>query len=244
MAADAGFWVEVEKGETVVSRHSIGALAREAETKGVSGWVPPVLSFPWCRVVLVEGRSDVAVLEHTAKVANVRQFKFVCLTGLDPEERGDGRDSIIKYVRQNSSLIANRPQGSPFFVLLDWDSSDQVMLRAKEAYGELADRFVVRMNSDYCEVALGPDFKGIERFYPSRVVREAHDAEEMLVGMSGSRPYSVSKDQLGKSKRALQSRLQAIDCVEELQPLLRVLVDLETRLRQDSPLQVSIPGFE
>jgi hypothetical protein len=53
MASDIGYWTDLNNGARELMQMPIQKLTREAESKGVSGWVHPILSFPWNPIVLV-----------------------------------------------------------------------------------------------------------------------------------------------------------------------------------------------
>lgn len=95
MAADNGYWAELNQGESKFERLAIPELTRAAETKGVAGWVHPILYFPWNPVVLTEGPIDSEVLSHVATLAGIDHLRFVCLPELDSKEKRGGKDKII-----------------------------------------------------------------------------------------------------------------------------------------------------
>ena len=59
------------------------------------------------------------------------------------------------------------------------------------------------------------EFRGVERFYPARIVFDAHTADELVLGIKAGKPYSISKEQLDGSKSKLLGRfLQVSDAAE------------------------------
>lgn len=243
MASDVGYWTELENGATKLLPMEIQALARAAEVRGVAEWSHPILSFPWNPVVLVEGSIDAEALTHVASVVAMGHLRFFTVPNLDETEEYRGKDGIIGYLKRNTSLIKNRLPEAPLIVLLDWETSDQDMKKARNAYGENAERYVLRMNPDYCDKKLGKDFRGIERFYPPEIIENAHTAGEMIVGMKSDKPYSVSKSQLSAAKRRLLARLTSEKDRKKLQPLLSVLIEIERVTKGDSGIQISLPGM-
>jgi hypothetical protein len=97
------------------------------------------------------------------------------------------------------------------------------------------------MNANYCHASVGKDFKGIERFYPPRILFEAHQAGEMVLGVAEGKPLSISADQLRHAKGSLLSRMRTVDSVEELRPLLLVIRDIEMAVREEGPFQLQLP---
>lgn len=244
MASESGFWVDLEGKRSTFADMSVPELTRAAELRGVSGWVHPVLSFPWNTVVLVEGEIDAKVLMHVASLASVTNLRFLPLPTLDPSEKGGGKDQIIKYLRAHSRLIPNRPKSAPLIVLFDWEVADSTLAQARTAYGQGADRFVVRMDHSLCPKELSASFKGIERFYPPRVISEAHAADEMIVGMKPGRPYSVAADELSRGKNRLMNRLLGVSDLQELGPLVHTVMQLDNLVRGPATPQLVLPGME
>jgi energy-coupling factor transporter ATP-binding protein EcfA2 len=240
MASDSGFWVELLGKRSDFKPLPIPELVRASETRGVSGWVHPVLAFPWNPVVLVEGEIDMKVLTHVARIVGLFHLRIFHLPSLDRNERGGGKDAIIKYIKANAPLIKNRPKAAPLIVLLDWDVSDQELRNARNAYGDLGERFVMKMDARHCEITLGDSFKGIERFYPSEILLAAHQADELVLGIREGRPYSIAVGELQRGKRRLLDRLEQVDSVDRFQPLVKVLSDIEAAFRGTS-VQFIIP---
>lgn len=243
MAAESGFWVELASKRTAFHAMPIPELTRAAEARGVSGWVHPILSFPWNPVVLVEGEIDARVLVHVADVGGLSGIRFLPLPTLDPAEKSGGKDQLIKYLRAYQSLIHNRPKSAPLVALLDWEVADSKLAQAREAYGKGGDRYVLRMDASLCHKQMGVTFRGIERFYPPRLVLEAHDADEMVVGMKSGRPYSVAATELSRGKQRLMERLLKVDDLTELRPLVRTLIEVDRRVRGLAAPQLTLPGI-
>lgn len=208
MSGDKGYWVEVGETSSSLTSMDMPALVHAAEEQGVATYMHPVLSFPFNPVVLVEGSIDERVLNYVASRLGRGMLKFISLPKLEAGE-GSGVDAQISYVKKNTAIIHRRPQESPFLVLVDWDVSDQKLQQLKAAYGADADRYVVRPSPGHATQILGESFRGIERFYPAKLIREAHDAGEFAVAFpaNNAKPWSVNKDQLDAAKGLLMSRV-------------------------------------
>lgn len=243
MAADNGYWTELDKGESKFENLSIPELTRAAETKGVAGWVHPILYFPWNPVVLTEGPIDSEVLSHVAHLAGLDHLKFVCLPELDTKEKSGGKDKIISFLKNSLGMVQNRTREAPLIVLLDWEVSKNDLTNARAAYGSGGDKFVHLMSEAHCNSQLGKDFKGIERFYPSEVIVDAHQAGELIVGIQKGKPFSVSQSQLSSGKYALKCRVLKINSIKKLKELVKVLMDIDQIYRQDGKAQLTLPGI-
>jgi hypothetical protein len=244
MAADAGYWVDLAGGESQIREMKIPELTRAAELRGVSGWVHPVLSFPWNPVVLVEGSIDSEALYHVAALAGFDSLRFLPLPGLDDGEKGAGKDPMIQYLKRNAGLIPNRPREAPLIVLFDWEISDQDIKKARDAYGQGAADRVLRMDSTHCDPTMGEDFKGIERFYPPSLLLASHNDGECTVGIP-SKPgkvYTISKSELSKVKNRLLSRFKQEANLDSLRPLVSVLRDVERAVLAGRAIQQELPG--
>jgi predicted ATPase len=242
MAADAGYWADIENGATKFIPMSIQQLTKAAEERGVSGWMHPALAFPWNPVVLVEGPIDAAVLTHVADIAGLSHLRFLSLPSLDKDESG-GKDALITYVRRHAALIANRQKHAPLVVLFDWELPEVELKKARTAYGPFADRFVARMEARHCDPYLSDEFAGVERFYPPQIIQDAHSAGEIVVGMSAGKPFSVSAGQLKKAKGPLLTRVLRVSDKTALRPLISVVQELDAAIRAAATSQPLLTGL-
>jgi len=241
MASDEGYWVTLENGATKSTPQSIPDLVRDAERKGVSGWVQPVLAYPNDPVALVEGAIDAEVLSHVARVAGFYKIRFVSLPQLDPAEKGAGKDAITAYLKRHSGLLSNRPREAPLIVLFDWEVSKQELDAAQKAYAVNGELAVSRMNPAHCSPELGEDFKGIERFYPSSIIKDAAGAGEFGIAQAPGRPISISSSELSIAKHKLRVRLTKITESDKLQAFVNVVADVEHTIKSLQTAQQVLP---
>lgn len=225
MAASCGYWVEMdETGNTALVERPIHNLVRDATERGVSPWTQPVLSYPDRTVVLVEGGIDADALEHTAGLAGLTGYKFLPLPKLDPAVPRGGADQIVTYLKNYGGLISHRQPTAPFVVLMDWDVSDAQMGQAQKAYGDGGDRRVIRADEAHADPDLGPEFRGVERFYPVKLIEAAEsDGEIALLHSKESPRLSVRKRDLDAAKGSLRDRLLALTELDDLTELAAVL---------------------
>lgn len=224
MSGDSGYWVEVGETSTKVESMSLPKLVRAADEQGVATYLHPVLSFPFNPVVLVEGQIDESVLNYVADMLGRGILKFICLPSLESGE-GAGVDTQISYVKRNSTLIHRRPAAAPFLVLVDWDVPNLKINQLRTAYGDHGDRYVIRADASLTTSVLGESFRGIERFYPSNVIRDAHDAGELSVAFptNNARPWSVSKDELDAAKGKLMKRVLTLNSPTQFENLSKLV---------------------
>jgi hypothetical protein len=227
MASEVGYWIELESGASTARRTPISRLVRDAERKGVTGWVQPILAYPMNPVVLVEGPIDVDALTHTASLVGLDRMRFLVLPELDAAEKGGGKDAIIVYLKRHAGLIGNRPKGCPLVVLFDWEVSAADLIAARKAYGNGAANAVVTMNAAHCHPSMGEDFVGIERFYPPSIVREGHAAGEFVIGEAAQGPIAISTSQFSLAKKSLRARLLQVTSLSDLEPLVKVVRDID-----------------
>lgn len=211
MSGDKGFWVEVGETSSVIKGMNTADLVRSAESKGVTGYMHPILSFPFNPVVLVEGWVDERVLNHVANVMGRGVIKFLSLPSIDDDEQA-GVENQINYIRRNAALLSRRPQEAPLLVLVDWDVSDQKLNTLRSVYGANSDKYVIRANAAETSSVLGRSFRGVERFYPEAVIKEAHDQGKIAVAFPANdgEAWSVERDVLQRAKADLSSRILQI----------------------------------
>ena len=232
MAAASGYWTSIDAGGfTALQPDAIPMLVRNAELRGVSGWTQPILSFPSCPVVLVEGPTDADVLAHAAFLDGTTDVRFLPLPVLDPAARGGGKDAITTYLKLHGGLIKNRPPESPLIVLLDWDLSDEELRRAREAYGAGSGSRVLRMNDSYCDVRMAKSFAGVERFYPPATIEECVARGDFDAAVNPARKISIAKDELNKAKQPLVRAIKDIQDPTRIPALIRVWGDVKAAIQ-------------
>ena len=231
MASDAGFWVEIPSGVTEWKRTEIPRLVRDAERRGVSGWVQPVLAFPTNPVVLVEGTIDADVLTHAAGLLGSTAIRFLALPDLDPAEKTGGKDAIATYLKRHGGLLGNRPEECPLLVVLDWEVPVTELENTRKAYGPNGAFAVMRMDPKHADADVGPDFKGIERFYPGKIIRDGNAADEYSVAVSPTKPMSISAAQLDAAKGPLRRRILATQNSSDIKALSGVIGDIEAAIK-------------
>jgi hypothetical protein len=156
----------------------------------------------------VEGRHDRTFLDEAFRV--LRPSRSIRIADL--EELGDGGsggiDRLLGYVKENAGVIKARAADSPIVVLLDWDAA-----RKASAFTKLfssTDPFsVLSWQEAEANPSLGPSFRGIERFFPDRLV-DASEAQGFPIARTSKGVCSVDKADYGALKRWLGERI-AID---------------------------------
>lgn len=242
MAADVGYWVDISDGSSTFDCAAIPTLVRDAERRGVSSWVQPILAYPTNPVVLVEGTSDAEVLSHVATLIGVDRLRFLAISELDAAERGGGKDAITNYIKKHGGLLNNRPKEAPLMVMLDWEVSNDEVDKARKAYGTDGAIAVLRMNPAHCDPLMSEDFRGLERFYPPRIIREAASAGEFVIGEAQGKPLSISASQLSIAKQRLRSRVRACTQHADLPSLAAVVRDVDTAVTNMSSRQLVLSG--
>lgn len=233
MAGDSGYLVDIGETASSFTPLPIAKLVRAAEERGVSSYLHPILAFPFDVVVLVEGHIDEQVLNHVARVLGIYRLRFLSLPMLDGSESG-GVDSQMSYVRKNSKFISRRLPEAPFVVLVDWEVAPTKVTQLRSAYGQGGPNRVLQVGAELANPVLGESFRGIERFYPSSVLRSAHDDGELAIAFpsrSGA-VWSVSADELDGAKGSLMQRVLSESDPANLTFLANIVVavDRTTRL--------------
>jgi hypothetical protein len=179
------------------------ALASDA---GVSRWVHPLLYYPLDTIVLVEGRHDVAFLTEAFRIA--KPGRRVTVTSLEElgKPNAGGVDTILRYVKDNAGVIRARNTTAPVIVALDWDARAKVTAFEKLFTPE--DPFaVLAWPESEANPKLGRTFRGIERFYPDRLIEEA-EKQGHAIARRHDGVASVEPDIYGSLKRHLSDTVR------------------------------------
>jgi len=182
-------------------------VLERAARAGVSRWVHPILHFPLDPLVLVEGRFDRVFLEECLKTVRPdRSIRVVDLEELSVQGAG-GVDRLLSYVKENAGVIKARAADSPVLVLLDWDAATRAPTFAK--FFSSKDSFdVLAWDAAEANPNLGRSFRGIERFFPDRLI-DAAETEGFAIARTAKGVCTVEKDDYGALKRWLSERIAA-----------------------------------
>lgn len=109
-------------------------------------------------------------------------------------------------------------------MLLDWEVSDEKVRSIRRSYGSLGDRYVIKANVANCNTQLDASFLGLERFYPSGVLRKAHQDGICNVAFpADGGAWSIEKSQLSNCKARLANMVLEITDIKEFTCLVRVV---------------------
>jgi hypothetical protein len=206
--SDRGYLVRRTPTGTEAKDHETADLLLSSSKAGVSRWVHPILFHNLEPVLLVEGKLDEIflqrALELTGKAKLIRISYLELLAG---DGRTGGVDELKEYVKQHAAAIKSRMKRAPVLVALDWDSVGKKP--QFERWFKEGDPFaVVEWQENEGNPKLSKRFRGIEKFFPSRIVQEAiQGGAEILERASGT--WTVEPDLYETVKQRLSAVVQA-----------------------------------
>jgi hypothetical protein len=155
----------------------------------------------------VEGRFDRVFLDEClGTIRPDRSIRVADLEELSVQSTG-GVDRLLSYIRENAGVIRARTADSPVVVLLDWDAAARVPTFAK-LFSSTDPFRVLAWDAAEANPTLGPSFRGIERFFPDRLI-DAAEAEGYPIARTAKGVCSVEKDNYGALKRWLSEKVAA-----------------------------------
>ena len=176
---------------------------------GVSRWVHPILHHPLDPLILVEGKFDEAFFQEAFRY--LRPKKRVRVQYLEQISDGGstgGVDDLYRYVKANIQPIKARRKDAPVVVVLDWDSASK-----KDSFAKLftsSDPFkVLAWPESTFNPKLSKSFRGIERHFSDRMIRQGRKKTPDLFFRSPKKIWSVQSGDFGKVKDIL------FECVRE-----------------------------
>lgn len=209
-AATAGFAVTQRGAATIVVPENVPELARKAANDSVTGWTHPALKFPMDTVVLVEGEIDAKVLARAAELLGKgRRFVFCSPSQLDEGVSGDGIAQVKQFVKRHGAALGRRLPRYPLLVVMDWDQRSSVGEIARN-YGADGPRYVRAMDESFADAAIGDTFRGIERFYSSRILEMANRQHILPLGRTDDGLLMAQREDLERNK----ARLCDLFCAE------------------------------
>ncbi len=217
-AGTAGYLVGLDHNlATTAQQKVIPDLAQEAETRQITSLPGAALRFPFDTLVLVEGATDSLILTRAAELAGIGGVRFITPSQLDPRIQSDGIDNIRRFVQSHTKSLSQRLSGHPLLVLVDWEVADNTVSALVARYGSAGPINVRKMDVARTEAAVGPTFRGIERFYPESFIVDADRDGVVSIARKRSGEITVTPAELATAKNPLASRFCATatigDCV-------------------------------
>lgn len=208
--SDSAILVERKDLETKFSpMRDVRRMLETLSRAGVSRWVHPILHHPLDPLILVEGKFDEAFFQEAFRY--FRPKKRVRVQYLEQISDGGstgGVEDLYRYVKSNIQPIKARRKDAPVIVVLDWDSASK-----KETFAKLFttnDPFkVLAWPESSFNPKLSKSFRGIERHFSDRMIRQARKEAPDLFFRSAKKIWSVQSGDLGKVKEIL------FECVQE-----------------------------
>ncbi|OGO51985.1 MAG: hypothetical protein A2148_04060 [Chloroflexi bacterium RBG_16_68_14] len=188
---------------TQVQRVPIAQAAEAAAQLRVTGSQPPLLKHLFDPLVLVEGSSDALILDRAAQLTGARsRLVFVTPSQLDPT-CPDGLDGVKELLVRHAPDVSRRLPVCPLLVLLDWDVPDGTLNSIMQKYGPNASLVVKRMEESWADETVHKSFRGIERFFPPDVLREAANGGVLALAKGPGGRLQVAPDDLARAKGRL-----------------------------------------
>jgi hypothetical protein len=182
-------------------RDALEQLARA----GVSRWSHPLLYYPLDPIVLVEGKYDAAFLEEAFRYYRPRRPVHVTYLEMLDDDKSGGKDDTIRYLKAHAKAIKTRRPDAPVIVVLDWDAAGQVAGLLKRFDPNDPIRVLAWPNSSFNPL-LNDTFRGIERSFSNRVVKEA-EARGAVIYRSRSGECSVERSSYEKKAKPLLAQI-------------------------------------
>ena len=202
--SDSAILVERKDLETKFSpMRDVRRMLETLSRAGVSRWVHPILHHPLDPLILVEGKFDEAFFQEAFRyIRPKKRLRVQYLENISDGGSTGGVDDLYRYVKANVQPIKARRKDAPVVVVLDWDSVSK-----KEGFAELFgtnDPFkVVTWPDTSFNPKLSKSFRGIERHFSDRMIRQARKKASELFFRSANGIWSVQSSDFGKVKELL-----------------------------------------
>ena len=216
--ATTGFLVSLDQSlASDIQPRPILDLAKEAANQQITSLPSPALQSPFDTLVLTEGDIDAKVLTHAANLtAMCRGVRFTTPSQLDSSIAGDGLENVKKFITAHRYAIPQRLSGHPLLVLLDWEVPYDAIRDIAKKYGPGGSTNVRKMDANWADAVMGDSFKGIERFYPARLVESAERNVIISLARRSNGELVVTPRDLRSAKGALANffcqTASAADC--------------------------------
>jgi hypothetical protein len=237
--ADSGYLVEKKvdgvtgQPGSLAVRRDARQLVDESARFGVSRWVNPVLFHPLSPVVLVEGKFDRDFLRTAFTVMKLPSaVRVECLEDVAEADKG-GVETLKAFVRMNKAAIKSRRADAPVVVVLDWDAASKQPEFLK-GFAPQDPYRVVAWDEKAANPKLDKTFRGIERFYSDRIIKDVASARPEFFSYKHDGMCCAVSDHIGDMKRrawqCVCAGVQDGDLVHSREFLKQILITAGAKL--------------
>jgi len=180
-------------------------LLQATSRQGVSRWTNPLLLYPLEPAVLVEGKFDRDFLQECMRFLAINNPpRIVCLADLKGDDTQGGIDRLIYFIKENVDVIQTRAAYAKVALVLDWDAANRRTSFSK--HFSPSDPFVcLAWAKSEVNPLLSQTFRGVERFYPDRIVSLVEQAHPNLIFSNAKGIRTVNADDYGSVKQHLNA---------------------------------------
>jgi len=205
--SDKGILCKSENGRTEVEIRNTKDLVYNASILGISPYVHPLLLNEFDPLLLVEGKTDKALIDAYYVVNNrINPFKVIDIESLSKNSLDNylpGIDGIIKYLQNNVDALRIRSQDCPVFVLVDWNENQTKINKLKSPLEQHDTSKVFQWREEDANPQLDRKFSGIERFLSTQVLEAAAASDIISLQRPQHDTYPLSPDTKSFDKNGL-----------------------------------------
>ena len=209
--AERGFYIEKQnpggKGsESIPSRKDRRDLVDVSARTGVSRWVSPLLLAPLDPLIIVEGKYDKDFLAKAIELKAGRKLNVCSLCDLTGDQDRGGIEDLKGFIKEHKEALMARPKEGKTLIIIDWDSAGKVPAFEKLVAG-ISSASVLAWNPNEANPKLTSRFRGIERFFPDRLIDALYREKPALFLTNAKGQYSVDPSEYEKVKTELNRKV-------------------------------------
>lgn len=209
--AEQGYFIEKQSGsgrnQSTITAKKTRELLTLTSRHGVSRWVNPILYYPLDAVVLVEGKYDRDFLLECLRLMAIQNPpRVVCLADIKQDATQGGDARLHGFVKEHVDVIRARNAYAKVAVLLDWDSANK--RQSFENLFHASDPFkCLAWDSADANPKLADTFRGIERFFPDRIIQKVEAANPSLFFTNGNNVKTINPSETSRVKPLLNAEV-------------------------------------
>ena len=214
--SDRSFFVVKNSNQSIFHGNlSKKELLEQSSRVGASRYVHPILFYPLDPVILVDGQYDSPFFTEALKILRKNMKVLVTYLGqMDPNGKSGGEKQILRYLKDNKSVIRNRDINAPVIVALDWESGKKGEFEKLEA--ECHSRLKTFIwPEEKANPSLDKSFKGIERFYSDRLISIANQHCPNRISTKTDGIRSIHPGEYEEIKEVLYTEIESNGLIEK-----------------------------
>lgn len=180
---------KIEKGLIVNTwTFSTNYAAHEFLTKlteeRISNCLSLITAYPHQKIILLEGEIDEFIFNQLIRRKNIQNTLAFSIQRFVSDDKCKGDSQLLTFLKANQHILKNRARNCGVYAIFDWESDKHKINQLSKNIS--APNVICQFDENNANPLLDKTFHGIERYYPTKIIREVMNTTPGLISDRGN----------------------------------------------------------